>query len=232
MDRRILSADYSQVELRIMAALSGDENMISAFKNGEDIHRSTAAQVFKVDMDDVDPDMRRKAKEVNFGIIYGISQYGLARRLNITNLEAEEFISSYFRVYPGVQRFMAETIADATEKGYVTTILGRKRFIPELQSSNRQTYENGQRMAINSRIQGSAADLIKKAMIEIDSSLTQAGYKTKMILQVHDELVFDAPQNEINEIKEIIEKKMENALVLEVPLKVEIGEGNNWLEAH
>lgn len=232
VDRKIISADYSQVELRIMAALSNDENMIDAFQKNEDIHRSTAAKVFHVEIEDVDSDMRRKAKEVNFGIIYGISQWGLARRLNITNLEAEEFIRAYFTIYPGVQRFMAETIADATARGFVTTILDRKRYLPELKSGNRQTYENGQRMAINSRIQGSAADLIKKAMIEIDRVLTTKNMNTKMLLQVHDELVFDVPQNEIDGLKTIVREKMEGALSLKVPLKVDIGIGDNWLEAH
>jgi DNA polymerase-1 len=231
-DRVIVSADYSQIELRVMAALSEDANMIAAFRNNEDIHRSTAAKVFGVAMADVDSDMRRKAKEVNFGIIYGISQYGLARRLGISNAEAEDFIASYFSIYPKVQEFMAAAIAEATDQGYVTTILNRKRYIPELQSSNRQTFENGQRMAINSRIQGSAADLIKKAMIDIHRAIKAENLDALMILQVHDELVFDVAAKDREALSALIINKMENAIALDVPIKAEVGYGANWLEAH
>jgi DNA polymerase-1 len=229
---RIVSADYSQIELRIMAALSEDENMRRAFQAGEDIHQRTAASVFHVDLEAVDSAMRRKAKEVNFGIIYGISQYGLARRLNISNAEAEDFIAAYFAVYPQVQRFMAETVAAASQVGYVETIMKRKRYIPELKSSNRQTFENGQRMAINSRIQGSAADLIKVAMIRIQAELDERKMASKMILQVHDELVFDAPAAEVDQLIPMVKEIMAGAMQLDVPLVVEAGVGANWLEAH
>jgi DNA polymerase-1 len=230
--RKILSADYSQVELRIMAALSRDKNMLEAFAGGEDIHRSTAAKIFHVSPDEVDENMRRKAKEVNFGIIYGISQYGLARRLGISNMEAQQFIQSYFAVYPDIQRFMAETIALASETGYVETILKRKRHIPELKSSNRQTFENGQRIAVNSRIQGSAADLIKRAMIDIHKAVETDKIDALMILQVHDELVFDVAEKDLPRLEKLVRDKMENAIELAVPLKVDMGSGNNWLEAH
>jgi DNA polymerase-1 len=229
---RIVSADYSQIELRIMAALSEDENMRRAFQAGEDIHQRTAASVFHVDLEAVDSAMRRKAKEVNFGIIYGISQYGLARRLNISNAEAEDFIAAYFAVYSQVQRFMAETVAAASQVGYVETIMKRKRYIPELKSSNRQTFENGQRMAINSRIQGSAADLIKVAMIRIQAELDERKMASKMILQVHDELVFDAPAAEVDQLIPMVKEIMAGAMQLDVPLVVEAGVGANWLEAH
>jgi DNA polymerase-1 len=228
----IISADYSQIELRIMAHLSGDEKMCSSFESGQDIHVATAAQVFDIPLSEVTEDQRRKAKEINFGIIYGMSKYGLSNRLEITVQEAEEFIFNYFATYPKIQDFMRKTISEADKRGYVTTMKGRRRYMPQIHSSNRQLREFAERTSINTPIQGSAADMIKIAMIDIHHSIKEANLKTKMILQVHDELVFEVPAKEIDEIKSLVKKRMEDALKLRVPVKVEIGTGKNWLEAH
>ncbi len=228
----ILSADYSQIELRIMAHLSGDEAMKAAFNNNLDIHTATAALIFAVEVEDVDAEMRRKAKEINFGIIYGMSRYGLADRLHIDVMEAQAFIDNYMATYPGIERFMKNIIESANKKGYVETIMHRRRYVPELKNSNHQIREFGERTAINTPIQGSAADLIKLAMIEIHEMIKSEKIPTQMILQVHDELVFEVEKSVVNTFKEKIKKIMENALPLSVPLVVDIGEGKNWLEAH
>ncbi len=228
----ILSADYSQVELRIMAHISGDEGLKQAFLNGEDIHATTAAAVFNVPLDEVTPDMRRKAKEVNFGIIYGISRYGLASRLDIASDEAEQIIINYFARFPKVNDYIRDVIAFARQNHYVATILNRRRYLPEINSRNGTIRQNAERMAINARIQGSAADLIKVAMINIFRKLKAKNLQTKMLLQVHDELVFEVPENEIEQVKKLVVHEMENALELDVPLKADAGEGKNWLEAH
>ena len=228
----IMSADYSQIELRIMAHLSADEGMCSSFEKDQDIHVATAAQVFDIPLSEVTEDQRRKAKEINFGIIYGMSKYGLSNRLEITVQEAEEFIFNYFATYPKIQDFMRKTISEADQLGYVLTMKGRRRYMPQIHSSNRQLREFAERTSINSPIQGSAADMIKIAMIDIHRSIREANLKSKMILQVHDELVFEVPLKEVDEMKTLVKGKMEKALNLRVPVKVEIGTGNNWLEAH
>jgi DNA polymerase-1 len=231
-DDFILSADYSQIELRVMAHLSGDQGLKDAFVKGEDIHASTAAAIFNVPLEMVDADHRRKAKEVNFGIIYGISQYGLASRLHISAEEAREIIENYFTRFPRVNDYMIHTIAFAQQNGYVTTILNRRRYIPEIESDNANVRQNAERMAINTTIQGSAADLIKVAMINIQKQLEKRDLKTRMILQVHDELVFEAKAAELEEIKTLVKQEMENAIKLDIPVRVDMGIGKNWLEAH
>lgn len=228
----ILSADYSQIELRILASLSGDEGLIKAFKHNEDIHRSTAAQVFMVDPKDVTQDMRRKAKEVNFGILYGIGPFGLKTRLGITQTLAKEIIERYFATYKSVKGFMDESIAKAKEKGYAETLLNRRRFLRNINSKNHVVRQFEERVAINMPIQGTAADMIKLAMINIHHELKKKKYKTKMVLQVHDELVFDAHKDEIEEVTAMVKKLMENALPLKIPVHVDTGVGDNWLDAH
>ena len=228
----IMSADYSQIELRIMAHLSGDETMIESFKKDQDIHTSTAALIFDVSLQEVTADQRRKAKEINFGIIYGMSKYGLSNRLEISVEEAEAFIYDYFATYPNIQDFMRETIARASKDGYVSTMMGRRRYLPQIHSSNRQLREFAERTSINTPIQGSAADLIKMAMINIHQATKSKKLQSKMILQVHDELVFEVPVQEIPEMTTLVTEKMETAMRLKVPVKVEIGTGANWLEAH
>jgi len=228
----IMSADYSQIELRIMAHLSDDEGMCNSFEQDLDIHTATAAKVFDEELSDVTEDQRRKAKEINFGIIYGMSKYGLSNRLEISVDEAEAFIYNYFATYPKIQDFMRKTISNADKNGYVTTMKGRRRYMPQIHSSNRQLREFAERTSINTPIQGSAADMIKIAMIDIHKAIKKAKLKSKMILQVHDELVFEVPKEEVIQMNTLIKESMENALKLRVPVKVEIGIGNNWLEAH
>jgi DNA polymerase-1 len=228
----ILDADYSQIELRIMAHLSGDKTLKASFVNDEDVHTRTAALVFHVEPGDVTPDQRRKAKEVNFGIMYGMGVYGLSQRLGISTAEADEFINTYFASYPGVQEFMNNIIKSAREKGYVTTLLNRRRYLPEINSDNRRIREFAERTAINTPIQGSAADLIKVAMINIQKKIEQKSMQSKMIMQVHDELVFEVPGNELEPMKALVSTEMENAISLSVPVKVDMGEAANWLEAH
>ncbi|MEJ2636536.1 MAG: DNA polymerase I, partial [Calditrichia bacterium] len=231
-DDQILSADYSQIELRIMAHISGDKALKEAFLRGEDIHASTAAAIFNIPIEMVNPEHRRKAKEVNFGIIYGISQYGLASRLGITPEEAREIIDNYFVRFPRVNEYMIHTITFANKHKYVATILNRRRYIPEIDSKNMNIRQNAERMAINSIIQGSAADLIKLAMINIQRRLEKENLCTKMILQVHDELVFEVKAGELETLREMVRYEMEKAIPLDVPVKVDIGVGKNWLDAH
>lgn len=229
---KFLSSDYSQVELRIMAHLSNDSNMIDAFNSGEDIHAATASKIFKVPIELVTSDMRRKAKTANFGIIYGISVFGLAERLNIPRSEAKQLIDGYFETYPQVKEYMDKSIEMAREKGYVETLFGRKRYLPDINSRNATVRGYAERNAINAPIQGSAADIIKVAMNNIFDLLNKAGLKSKMILQVHDELNFNVNENEIEKVKKIVSEEMENAYKLIVCLKADCGIGNNWLEAH
>lgn len=228
----ILSADYSQIELRIMASICGDEALIKAFNAGEDIHRSTAALVFQVDPEDVTPDMRRKAKEVNFGILYGIGPFGLKTRLGVTQTHAKEIIDTYFKTFKRVRDFMDNSVELARKHGYAETLLKRRRYLKNINSKNRVVRQFEERVAINMPIQGTAADMIKLAMINIQKELIKRRTKTKMILQVHDELVFDAHKSEVDKLKPIIKSLMENALPLKVPVNVEIGIGDNWLDAH
>ena len=232
-DHLLLAADYSQIELRIMAHMSQDSNMIEAFKHNVDIHTSTAANIFHVEnIDDVTGDQRRKAKTANFGIIYGISAFGLSQRLDIPRTEAKQLIDEYFNSFPKVKEYMDKSIAMAREKTYVETMMGRKRFLADINSRNSFVRGFAERNAINAPIQGSAADIIKLAMIDIFNELQEKNYKTKMILQVHDELVFDVYKPELEEIKKLVKTKMENAVKLSIPLTVDIGVGENWLEAH
>ena len=228
----LLASDYSQVELRILASLSKDEGMITAFKNKEDIHAATAAKVFGVPLSDVDREMRSKAKAVNFGIAYGQGAFGLSQNLNISRGEAKEIIDSYFTKYSSVKGYMDSSIEEARENGFCTTIMGRVLRLRDINSANHMVRSQAERIAINAPIQGSAADIIKVAMINIHNWLQKTEYKTKMLLQVHDELIFDVPKDEMDIIKPIVEKEMENAFKLAVPLVVDSGIGNNWLEAH
>lgn len=231
-DYLLLSADYSQIELRIIAELSEDPGMLEAFRSGEDIHASTAAKVYGVNLKDVTSDMRRNAKMVNFGIIYGISAFGLADRLNISRTEAKSIIDNYFRQYPLIKEYMDTNIQLAREKGYVETILGRRRYLRDINSGNATVRGFAERNAINAPIQGSAADMIKIAMINIQNDLAKKKMQSKMLLQVHDELVFDAHKSEVDELKQLVEVRMKTALTLKVPVEIGMGTGNNWLEAH
>jgi len=230
---KLLSADYSQVELRVIASISEDENMITAFKNDEDIHSRTAKEIFGLDtLDEVNPDHRRKAKEVNFGIPYGVSAYGLANRLGISNEEGKEMIDQYFERFPGILEYINDTKQFAREHRYVKTLLGRRRYIPQIDSGNWNVRSFAERTAINMPIQGTAADIIKLAMIDIQEYLEEQELETRMLLQVHDELIFEVPEAEQEEIPSKLKELMENAFELAVPLKVDMGLADNWLDAH
>ncbi len=231
-DFLILSADYSQIELRIMAAFSGDESMIGAFKEGRDIHANTASKVFKVPLEEVDPNMRRKAKEVNFGIIYGISPFGLSQNLNIPRSEAADIISSYFNEFPAVKEYMDNAVNEARERHFVSTILGRRRYLRNINSRNFTTRGFDERNAVNAPIQGSAADMIKVAMINIHKMMREKQLRSKMIMQVHDELVFEAHKDELELLSAEVSRLMKTAIPLDVPMEVGMGHGSNWLEAH
>lgn len=232
-DFKLLSADYSQVELRVIASIAEDENMMEAFKNDEDIHSRTAKEVFGLDsLEDVTPDQRRKAKEVNFGIPYGVSAYGLASRLGISNEEGKEMIDQYFERFPGILKYINETKNFAKENGYVKTLMGRRRYIPEINASNWNVRSFAERTAINMPIQGTAADIIKVAMINIQDYLEDHEYKSRMLLQVHDELIFEIHEGEQNSLPSAIKELMETAFELDVPLKVDMGLADNWLDAH
>jgi DNA polymerase-1 len=228
----IIAADYSQIELRIIAALSKEENMILAFKNGEDIHASTASKVFNVPLEEVTRAQRSNAKTVNFGIVYGVSAFGLSNQTGLSRTESKELIDTYYAAYPKLKDYMQEQVNFAKENGYVQTVLGRRRYLKDINSKNVMVRGGAERNAVNAPIQGSAADIIKLAMINIHKKLKEGNYKTKMLLQVHDELVFDAFKDEVDEVKKMIKFEMENAFKLDVPLDVEIGEGQNWLQAH
>jgi len=228
----LLSADYSQIELRIMAEVSKDEALLEAFRNNEDIHTSTAARVYRVPEDEVTGEMRDRAKTVNFGIIYGISAFGLSDRLGISRTEAADLIEQYFTTYPGVKEYMEATVAFAREKGYVITISGRRRFLRDIDSRNATTRAAAERNAINTPIQGSAADLIKIAMSEIHSEIRARGLRSKMLLQVHDELIFDMCRDEAEVLPPLVEEGMRHAIPMEVPIVVELGVADNWLDAH
>lgn len=228
----LLAADYSQIELRIIAALSEEETMISAFKNGEDIHASTASKVFNVPLDEVTREQRSNAKTVNFGIIYGVSAFGLSNQTDLSRGEAKELIDTYYETYPKLRAYMSEQVDFARDNGYVQTVLGRRRYLKDINSRNGVVRGAAERNAVNAPIQGSAADIIKIAMINIFNKLNAGDFKTKMLLQVHDELVFDVYKPELENIKTLVKTEMENAYTLEVPLDVEIDTGLNWLEAH
>jgi DNA polymerase-1 len=227
----MLAADYSQIELRVLAHISGDENLIDAFRKGMDIHTRTAMDVFGVKEDEVTSLMRRQAKAVNFGIVYGISDYGLSQNLNITRKEAAEFIDRYFAVFSGVKRYMEEIVKQAKQDGYVTTLLNRRRYLPDIRSSNYNLRSFAERTAMNTPIQGTAADIIKLAMIRMQERIEQQGLKSRMLLQVHDELVFEVPESELEVMRQIVPDVMENALTLDVPLKVDVNYGRTWYDA-
>lgn len=231
-DYVIMSADYSQIELRIIAAIAEDEHMIDAFRSGQDIHAATAARVYDVPPEEVTGEMRRNAKSVNFGIIYGVSAFGLAENLGISRSDARVLIDNYFTEYPSIKKYMQTQIAFAKDHGYVQTLMGRKRWLRDINSTNSVVRGFAERNAINMPIQGTAADMIKLAMISIHQAFSRRGYRSKMILQVHDELVFDAHKDEVEEIKPLILEEMRKALPLKVPIEAELGTGHNWLEAH
>jgi DNA polymerase I len=228
----LMAADYSQIELRIMASLSKDEGMLTAFNNGVDIHSATAAKVYKVPVEEVDREMRSKAKAVNFGIIYGISAFGLSQNIGVSRTEAKEIIDNYFEEFPKVKEYMDWSIEQARENEYVETVMGRRRYLNDINSRNAVMRAVAERNAINAPIQGSAADIVKKAMIDVQAEMDKRGMQSKMLLQVHDELVFDMHKSESEELKSLVKEKMEQAVALSVPLTVDIGEGLNWLEAH
>lgn len=226
-----VDADYSQIELRVLAHCSGDEQLIKAYREATDIHRMTASQVFHTPFDEVTDLQRRNAKAVNFGIVYGISSFGLSMDLSITRKEAAEYIEHYFETYPGVKKFLDDSVENAKEKGYAVTLFGRRRPVPELKSSNFMQRNFGERVAMNAPIQGTAADIMKIAMIDVHKELKKRNMKSRMILQVHDELLIEAECSEVDEVKEILRDKMENAVKLSVPLIVDMHTGKNWYEA-
>ncbi len=230
--RKIVAFDYSQIELRIMAHLSGDDGLLHAFANNLDIHRATAAEVWDKQLDQVSDNERRNAKAINFGLIYGMSAFGLARQLGIPRGEAQEYIDRYFDRYPGVKRYMDGTRADAAEKGYVETLFGRRLYLPEIKSSNGQRRQAAERTAINAPMQGTAADIIKKAMVKVDGWLTDSDFDALMIMQVHDELVFEVAESQVDALVKEVKRHMEAAAELKVPLTVDVGVGDNWEEAH
>ena len=228
----IVSADYSQIELRIMAHLSCDQQLIAAFRNGEDVHAMTAAKIFGIDIKDVTSDQRRIAKTANFGIMYGISAFGLSQRLHISRAEAKKIIEDYFANFPAISSYIEDTLAAARETGYVETIFGRRRYLPDINSRNGTVRSLAERTAINAPIQGTSADIIKLAMINVDKRIKEEGLQSRMILQIHDELLFDSIPSEVDTLKKIVLEEMENVTKLSVPLTVECNYGNNWLEAH
>jgi DNA polymerase-1 len=231
-EHTFLSADYSQIELRIMAALSKDSQMIEAFRNNQDIHSITASKIYKIPLNEVTSDMRRKAKTANFGIIYGISAFGLSARLNIPRTEAKLLIDGYFENFPDIKKYMDSSIENARNVGFVETIKGRKRYLNDINSSNAVVRGVAERNAINAPIQGSAADVIKIAMVNIWKAMNEQKLRSKMILQVHDELNFDVWIPELDQVKAIVKHEMENAVNIGVPLTVEMNAGDNWLDAH
>ena len=231
-DGVIVSADYSQIELRIMAHLSCDAHLINAFRNGQDVHAITAAKIFGVDLSEVTPDQRRIAKTANFGIMYGISAFGLSQRLKIGRAEAKKIIEDYFANFPSISSFINDTLTSARENGYVETIFGRRRYLPDINSTNGTVRSIAERNAINAPIQGTSADIIKLAMINVDRRIKSEGLQSKMVLQIHDELVFDATVSEVAHLEQIVREEMENVVELSIPLTVECNYGNNWLEAH
>jgi DNA polymerase-1 len=231
-DGVIVSADYSQIELRIMAHLSCDSHLISAFRQGQDVHAMTAAKICGIDIKDVTSDQRRIAKTANFGIMYGISSFGLSQRLKIGRAEAKKIIEDYFANFPAISTYINDTIAAAKETGYVETIFGRRRYLADITSRNATVRALAERNAVNAPIQGTSADIIKLAMINVDKRLEAEGLQSRMILQIHDELVFDAIPSEVDTLKKIVCEEMENVIKLSVPLTVECNYGNNWLEAH
>ena len=228
----LLDADYSQIELRVLAHMSGDENLIQAYKEAQDIHRLTASQVFHVPFETVTSLQRRNAKAVNFGIVYGISSFGLSQDLSITRKEAQEYIEKYFETYPSIKNFLDGCVKEAKEKGYVTTMFGRRRPVPEMKSSNFMQRSFGERVAMNAPIQGTAADIIKIAMVRVDQRLKKEGMKSRLLLQVHDELLVEAHHSEVDKVMNILSEEMYGAAQLSVPLEIDMKQGADWYEAH
>jgi DNA polymerase-1 len=227
-----VSADYSQIELRLLAHLSQDPVLVESFRHNQDVHARTAAELFEVALDRVSADQRREAKTINFGIIYGMGAQRLARSLSIPFKTAQQYIDQYFARYHGIKGYMDQVLDEARQRGYVTTLQGRRRYVPDLHSNNRQVVSAAERVAINTPIQGTAADLIKIAMVAIERRLRQEHLQTRMLLQVHDELLFEVPDNKIEQIEALVREIMEGVASLSVPLQVEIGRGANWAEAH
>ena len=224
----LLAADYSQIELRVLAHFSRDPALMKAFENGEDIHSATSSLVYDVPIDKVDSDMRRIAKVLNFGVIYGLSPHGIARQTNLSQADGKKFIDIYFNKYPGIQEYLDGVKTQCREKGYVETILGRRRYLPDISAKNFRLRSQAERAAINMPIQGTAADIIKIAMINIQNRLNDLSMKSMMILQVHDELIFEVPNNELSQMESIVHELMSSSINLEVPLSVEIKRGGNW----
>jgi DNA polymerase-1 len=227
-----MAADYSQIELRIIAALSQESTMIDAFKRGEDIHAATAAQVFQIPLEEVTREQRSHAKTVNFGIIYGVSAFGLSNQTDLTRSESKELIETYYATYPKLKAYIGEQVNFARNNGYVQTVSGRRRYLKDINSRNAVVRGAAERNAVNAPIQGSAADIIKIAMINIHKALEKSTLRSKMLLQVHDELVFDVYKPEMDELVQLVRRHMQEAYTLEVPLEVDVGQGSNWLEAH
>ena len=229
-NRMLLGCDYSQIELRVLAHLSGDESMIEAFTKGVDIHTETSARLFGLAPSEVTPQHRARAKTINFGVLYGMGAHRLSNELKIPYKEASRFIEDYFSRFPKIREYIDRQVEQAREQGWVSTIMGRKRKLPEINSGNRVQRQGAERMALNTPIQGSAADLIKAAMIEVDKVLAEKFPEAEMLLQVHDELIFDVPEKIIDEVSALVVDLMENTYKLDVPLKVDVGRGRNWLE--
>ena len=225
-----IDADYSQIELRVLASMSGDEHLINAYKNARDVHQQTASQVFGVPLDEVTPEMRRNAKAVNFGIVYGISAFGLSDNLSITREEARAYMDSYFETYPGVKKFLDGLVASGREKGYVSTLYGRRRPVPELLSANFNQRLFGERVSMNSPIQGTAADIMKIAMVNVDKALQEEGLKSRIVLQIHDELLIEAPEEEADQAEALLIREMEKAADLKVKLEVSSERGCSWYD--
>ena len=228
----ILACDYSQIELRIMAHLSGDEGLLQAFRDGVDVHRATAGEVFGTPYESVDGDQRRAAKAINFGLMYGMSAFGLARQLGISRAEAQAYMDTYFDRYPGVRDFMEDTRVSAREKGYVETLFGRRLYLPDIKASNMQRRQAAERAAINAPMQGTAADIIKRAMIRVHAWLQKDQPKARLVMQVHDELVLEVAENELESVQSGVERRMAGAAELDVPLVVDSGHGKDWDTAH
>jgi DNA polymerase-1 len=227
----LVSADYSQVELRLLAHIAGEDVLKEIFRRGEDVHTATACRVFGVTPDQIDPGMRSKSKMINYGIVYGLSAYGMADRLDIPQSEADEFIQRYMAGFPAVGRFIEETIEQGTEHGYVSTLFGRRRQVPELRARRWELRKQGERFAVNMVIQGTAADIMKVAMVNCDRALMEAGLKTRLVLQIHDELLFEGPADEAERVKEIACQQMASAFEMDPPLAVDVGIGPDWLAA-
>ena len=229
---KFISADYSQIELRVMAHLSKDPGLLSAFQDGEDVHSKTASEVFNVGIDDVTPDLRRNAKAINFGLIYGISAFGLGKQLGITRNLAAEYMAMYFEKYPRVKKYMESTKESASQNGYVETLFGRRLYLREINASNAMRRQASERAAINAPVQGTAADIMKIAMIKMHQSLENEKSQAQIILQVHDELILDTPEKEIDKVVNLTTEAMMGAAQLDVPLEIDIGIGDNWDQAH